>query len=171
MHRKKAKAFRREPRLRRELLRIRRGAFPAGAAAEPSRAVCPAGADSCVAERDRTCRGCACQGAGNCAAKRFRASSNGTDPHGSQRCRWRGGCTRRGTASRSKLQILDASGESADAAECYAKARTVSPRLAVAWKKEALVLKKLGNAAGAKAAATAYLELVPTDEEFKGKDF
>ena len=70
-----------------------------------------------------------------------------------------------------KGDILDASGESADAAECYAKARTVSPRLAVAWKKEALVLKKLGNAAGAKAAATAYLELVPTDEEFKSKDF
>lgn len=70
-----------------------------------------------------------------------------------------------------KGDILDASGKSADAAECYVKARTISPRLAVAWKKEALVLKKLGNAAGAKAAATAYLELVPTDEEFKSKDF
>ena len=70
-----------------------------------------------------------------------------------------------------KGDILDAAGKSADAADCYGKARTISPRLAVAWKKEALVLKKLGNTTGAKAAAMAYLELVPTDEEFKSKDF
>lgn len=65
--------------------------------------------------------------------------------------------------------ILDAGGKSSDAAECYSKARTIAPRLAEAWKKEAMTLRKLGKTAEAEAAATAYLELVPTDENFKSK--
>jgi len=68
-----------------------------------------------------------------------------------------------------KGDILDATGKSSDAVECYAKARTIAPRFAEAWKKEAMTLRKLGKAAEAKAAATAYLELVPTDEDFRGK--
>ena len=70
-----------------------------------------------------------------------------------------------------KGDILDAAGKSAEAAECYAKARTLAPRFAEAWKKEAMALKKLGKAEEAKVAAKAYLELVPTDETFGGMFF
>ena len=69
-----------------------------------------------------------------------------------------------------KGDILDAADKPVEAAECYAKARTLSPRLAEAWKKEAIVLKKLGKSKEAKAVAKAYLELVPTDEDFRSKD-
>jgi len=70
-----------------------------------------------------------------------------------------------------KGDILDAAGKSAEAAECYVKARTLAPRFAEAWKKEAMLLKRLGKAEEAKAAAKAYLELVPTDETFGGMFF
>lgn len=66
-----------------------------------------------------------------------------------------------------KGDMLDAAKKYAEAAECYAKSRTIEPRFAAGWKKEALTLKKLGKASEAKAAAAVYLELVPTDEEFK----
>lgn len=65
--------------------------------------------------------------------------------------------------------ILNAIGKSSDAVECYSKARTIAPRFAAAWKKEAMTLRKLGKTAEAESAATAYLELVPTDEDFRGK--
>ena len=55
--------------------------------------------------------------------------------------------------------------------ECYAKARTLAPRFAEAWKKEAMVLKRIGRADDAKAAAKVYLELVPTDMKFRGEGF
>ena len=50
---------------------------------------------------------------------------------------------------------------------CFVKARTLAPRFADAWKKEARLLKVLGKANEARAAAKAYLDLVPTDEKFK----
>lgn len=70
-----------------------------------------------------------------------------------------------------KGDILDAAGKSAEAADCYSKARTLSPRFAEAWKKEAMLLKRLGKADGARVAAKMYLELVPTDTEIKGMGF
>ena len=66
-----------------------------------------------------------------------------------------------------KGDILDAAGKLEPAVECYAKARTLAPRFAEAWKKESMLLKKLGKTEEAKAAASAYRELVPTDENFK----
>ena len=70
-----------------------------------------------------------------------------------------------------KGDIFDSDGKASDAVECYVKARTLAPRFAEAWKKEAMLLKKLGKAEEAKAAAKAYLELVPTDETFGGMFF
>ena len=70
-----------------------------------------------------------------------------------------------------KGDTLEASGKSESAVECYAKARTLAPRFAEAWKKEAMTLKKLGKADGARVAAKMYLELVPTDTEIKGMGF
>ena len=70
-----------------------------------------------------------------------------------------------------KGDTLEASGKSESAVECYAKARTLAPRFAEAWKKEAMLLKKLGKADGARVAAKMYLELVPTDTETKGMGF
>ena len=70
-----------------------------------------------------------------------------------------------------KGDTLEASGKSESAVECYAKARTLAPRFAEAWKKEAMTLKKLGKADGARVAAKMYLELVPTDTETKGMGF
>ena len=70
-----------------------------------------------------------------------------------------------------KGDILDAAGKSDAAVACYVKARTIARGFATAWKKEAVVRKKLGHAEEAKVAAKAYLELVPTDEEFKKLNF
>ena len=70
-----------------------------------------------------------------------------------------------------KGDTLEASGKSESAVECYAKARTLAPRFAEAWKKEAMVLKRIGRADDAKAAAKVYLELVPTDMKFRGEGF
>ena len=70
-----------------------------------------------------------------------------------------------------KGDILDEAGKPGNAVDCYAKARTLAPRFAGAWKKEAMVLKRLGKADDAKAAAKVYLELVPTDEKFRGGRF
>jgi Flp pilus assembly protein TadD len=47
------------------------------------------------------------------------------------------------------------------------EARTLTPRFKAAWKKEALLLKKLGKTEEAKSAAKKYLELAPTDEDFR----
>ena len=66
-----------------------------------------------------------------------------------------------------KGDVLEAAGRTADAVECYKKARTLAPRLAEAWKKEALALKRLGDEEQARAAAESYLELAPTDAKFK----
>ncbi len=70
-----------------------------------------------------------------------------------------------------KGDTIEASGKSESAVECYAKARTLAPRFAEAWKKEAMVLKRIGRADDAKAAAKVYLELVPTDMKFRGEGF
>ena len=70
-----------------------------------------------------------------------------------------------------KGDILDLDGKASDAVECYVKARTLAPRFAEAWKKEAMLLKRLGKADGARVAAKMYLELVPTDTEIKGMGF
>ena len=70
-----------------------------------------------------------------------------------------------------KGDILDSDGKASDAVECYVKARTLAPRFAEAWKKEAMLLKRLGKADGARVAAKMYLELVPTDTEIKGMGF
>ena len=66
--------------------------------------------------------------------------------------------------------ILEAAGRDAEAVECLVRARTLAPRLAAAWRKEALLLKKLGRKDEAKKAAHAYLELAPADAEMK-KEF
>jgi len=68
-----------------------------------------------------------------------------------------------------KGTILESAGRREDAVECFVKARTIAPRFAAAWRSEALALKGLGKLDAAKVAAKAYLELVPTDEEFKKK--
>jgi len=68
-----------------------------------------------------------------------------------------------------KGTILESAGRREDAVECFVKARTIAPRFAGAWRSEALALKGLGKLDAAKVAAKAYLELVPTDEEFKKK--
>jgi len=68
-----------------------------------------------------------------------------------------------------KGDIFEAAGKIADAARCYKKARDLSPRLTEAWRKEALALKRIGKSAQANAAAESYLELVPSDAEFKKK--
>ena len=70
-----------------------------------------------------------------------------------------------------KGDMLCAANKHVEAVECYAKARVLAPRFATAWKKEAMTLKKLGKAVEAKAAATTYLELVPTDDEFRKECF
>ena len=66
-----------------------------------------------------------------------------------------------------KGAILESEGRREDAVACFVKARTLAPRFADAWKKEARLLKVLGKANEARAAAKAYLDLVPTDEKFK----
>lgn len=70
-----------------------------------------------------------------------------------------------------KGDIFDMAGKTSNALECYDKARELAPRLAEAWKKRAITLKKLGKAAEAKEAATKYLELAPADEGFKKEGF
>lgn len=70
-----------------------------------------------------------------------------------------------------KGDMLDGAGRLEPAVECYVKTRTLAPRFAEAWKKEAKLLKRLGKADAAKAAAKVYLELVPTDAEIKGMSF
>lgn len=70
-----------------------------------------------------------------------------------------------------KGDMLDGASRLEPAVECYVKARTLAPRFAEAWKKEAKLLKRLGKADAAKAAAKVYLELVPTDAEIKGMSF
>ncbi len=67
--------------------------------------------------------------------------------------------------------VLEAAGRCDDAVECFARARTIAPRFAAAWRSEALALKSLGKLDQANAAAKAYLELVPTDEDFKKEGF
>ena len=66
-----------------------------------------------------------------------------------------------------KGTILEAAGRDADAAECLVRARTLAPRMSEAWRREALLMKKLGRNDEAKKAANAYLDLVPTDAEMK----
>lgn len=70
-----------------------------------------------------------------------------------------------------KGDVLDMEKRYDEAVKCYVKARTLAPRFKAAWKKEALVLKKLGKTDEAKFAAKKYLELVPTDEDFRRKSF
>lgn len=66
-----------------------------------------------------------------------------------------------------KGATLEGAGRREDAVECFVRARTIAPCFAAAWRSEALALKGLGKSDAAKVAAKAYLELVPTDEEFK----
>ena len=68
-----------------------------------------------------------------------------------------------------KGDILDGFGRSVDAVECYRKARTIDPKRADAWRGEAVALKKAGRMDEAKAAASSYLGLVPTDAQFKAQ--
>ena len=69
-----------------------------------------------------------------------------------------------------KGSFLETAGRDAEAVDCYVRARTLAPRLADAWRGEALVLKKLGRKDEAEKAAKAYLELAPSDAELK-KEF
>ena len=69
-----------------------------------------------------------------------------------------------------KGSVLEAAGRDAESVDCYVRARTLAPRMSDAWRKEALLLKRLGRKDDASKAAQAYLELVPSDAELK-KEF
>ena len=69
-----------------------------------------------------------------------------------------------------KGSVLEAAGRDAESVDCYVRARTLAPRMSDAWRREALILKKLGRKDDAGKAAQAYLELVPSDAELK-KEF
>ena len=64
-----------------------------------------------------------------------------------------------------KAGLLQSWGRLEEAAECCTTARTLDPRHAAAWKKEAEIMKALGDRDGLLRALEAYLELVPTDTQ------
>lgn len=66
-----------------------------------------------------------------------------------------------------KAGLLQSWGRLEEAAECCVTARTLDPRHAPAWKKEAEILKAQGNREGTLRAMEAYLELVPTDTQMR----
>lgn len=66
-----------------------------------------------------------------------------------------------------KAGLLQSWGRLEEAAECCVTARTLDPRHAAAWKKEAEIQQALGKREKQLAAMESYLELVPTDTQVR----
>jgi tetratricopeptide (TPR) repeat protein len=64
-----------------------------------------------------------------------------------------------------KGELLETLKRLADARAAYAKARTLNPKLLVAWRKEMELAQAVGDSAAAEVAKAKYLELDPTGKK------